>query len=902
LIVVYTQGLAFFMVSILSFSIENQTVAAILEPFSYTAIDQITQYWNSVQYNTLPVPVENLLLYNRIFWMCVGVLVLVGGCWIFSFNILKEKTKGKQKTKENPQNKSLARAIQIPTFTIQKPFRIKAIQLKTLSLFYFKSILLEPAFELQELSIWFFLIILIFYAAEIIWKEKNLKIDGIFDALPLSDFIDLAGKFIGLVFVYVLLLLILIASGLIFQILKGYYHFDWNVYFTGFFLEILPFLLLFTFVAFFFQIIANSKFTGHVLTLLFFILTMALGIFGLGHGLYKFGGIGLEKYSEMNGYGYFLKPYLWFKLYWFAFAMLLFVISVVFKVRGIETSFKTRWKLSKQRWTKPMISLSLGLSLIFIMTGIYIFYNTNFLNRYFSEKEQDEFRVAYEKTLKEYEYIVQPKIVEVFLKVDLYPKKRNYSVEGHYILENKSKQPIKEIHIQKRISDQVKLDYVEFGRATQLDPKEIKNGRTGGDGSKINFEIIISTEADQIAIAPGTLQKKWIEKERQFFHYKMEKPMVNFYSIVSARYEVLRDQWHSTIDSLDKNIDLEIYYHQGHEYNLDIMMNAMKKSFDYFNEHFSVYPYEQMRIMEYPRYTEFAQSFPGTVPYSEALGFMLDIDDEKDVDIPFFVTAHEVAHQWWGLHLVAANVKGKHMILESLAQYSALMVFKQEYSDEKVQQFLQLELDRYLQGRKRETKAEVPLDLVENEAHIYYSKGAINMYALQDYISEDSFNLALGRFIEDWNSIDGPLQKNNYPTTLDLLSYFKEVTPDTLQYLLTDLFETITIFENEAIQANYESLPNNQYKVELNIKAEKYQVDDAGLEISIPINDWIDIGVYARGANGKEELIYLEKHKILKTESTIEIILDRLPIRAGIDPLCKLIDKKIDNNLILFSN
>ena len=378
--------------------------------------------------------------------------------------------------------------------------------------------------------------------------------------------------------------------------------------------------------------------------------------------------------------------------------------------------------------------------------------------------------------------------------------------------------------------------------------------------------------------------------------------MVNFYSIVSARYEVLRDQWHSTIDSLDKNIDLEIYYHQGHEYNLDIMMNAMKKSFDYFNEHFSVYPYEQMRIMEYPRYTEFAQSFPGTVPYSEALGFMLDIDDEKDVDIPFFVTAHEVAHQWWGLHLVAANVKGKHMILESLAQYSALMVFKQEYSDEKVQQFLQLELDRYLQGRKRETKAEVPLDLVENEAHIYYSKGAINMYALQDYISEDSFNLALGRFIEDWNSIDGPLQKNNYPTTLDLLSYFKEVTPDTLQYLLTDLFETITIFENEAIQANYESLPNNQYKVELNIKAEKYQVDDAGLEISIPINDWIDIGVYARGANGKEELIYLEKHKILKTESTIEIILDRLPIRAGIDPLCKLIDKKIDNNLILFSN
>ena len=46
-----------------------------------------------------------------------------------------------------------------------------------------------------------------------------------------------------------------------------------------------------------------------------------------------------------------------------------------------------------------------------------------------------------------------------------------------------------------------------------------------------------------------------------------------------------------------------------------------------------------MRIMEFPRYAEFAQSFPGTVPYSEAIGFVLNIDDEKDVDMAFYVTS-----------------------------------------------------------------------------------------------------------------------------------------------------------------------------------------------------------------------------------------------------------------------
>ena len=194
--------------------------------------------------------------------------------------------------------------------------------------------------------------------------------------------------------------------------------------------------------------------------------------------------------------------------------------------------------------------------------------------------------------------------------------------------------------------------------------------------------------------------------------------MIDFYSIVSGRYEVLKGNWLSTNDSLTKSVDLEIYYHKAHNYNIDRMMQSMKLSFAYYSTNFSPYQYNQMRIVEFPRYAEFAQSFPGTVPFSEAIGFVLDIDDDKDVDMAFYITAHEMAHQWFGMQVEAANVQGQLMILETLSQYAAIMVLKQTYSEEKVNQFLELQSDRYIEGKRKGGLQEPSLALVENQDYI----------------------------------------------------------------------------------------------------------------------------------------------------------------------------------------
>ncbi len=109
-----------------------------------------------------------------------------------------------------------------------------------------------------------------------------------------------------------------------------------------------------------------------------------------------------------------------------------------------------------------------------------------------------------------------------------------------------------------------------------------------------------------------------------------------------------------------------MYYTPAHEFDVADMMDASKRGLDYYQQNFSPYQFAQYRIMEFPRYRQFAQSFPNTVPYSEGIGFISRLEKKKDIDFTYFVTAHELGHQWWGHQLIGGNVQGSNMMSETL--------------------------------------------------------------------------------------------------------------------------------------------------------------------------------------------------------------------------------------------
>ncbi len=403
------------------------------------------------------------------------------------------------------------------------------------------------------------------------------------------------------------------------------------------------------------------------------------------------------------------------------------------------------------------------------------------------------------------------------------------------------------------------------------------------DADYVSFDATISTSPDQIAIAPGLLVRQWTENGRHYFQYRTEKPILDFFNISSGRYQVRRDQW--------KDVALEIYYHPGHEYDLDAMVKGMKASLEYCSTNFGPYPHHVLRILEFPRYEEFAQSFPNTIPYSEGIGFIARVDpsDKEDVDYPFYVTAHEVAHQWWAHLVVPARVQGMAFVDETMAQYSALMVMKHSLPESQMKRFLKYELDRYLAGRTFERKRERPLMRVESQDYTYYRKGSVAMYALQDLIGEDRLNAALREYVDRVRGTGPP-----YQTARDLLAVFRKATPPEYSYVIEDLFETITLYDNRALTATATKLPSGAYEVHVHVTAKKMRGGDDGRETEVPMNDFIDGGA----VDDQGEISHLERRRVGSGPSDIVFQMPTQPAKAGLDPLYKLIDRTPDDNLV----
>jgi ABC-2 type transport system permease protein len=342
-------------------------------------------------------------------------------------------------------------------------------------------------------------------------------------------------------------------------------------------------------------------------------------------------------------------------------------------------------------------------------------------------------------------------------------------------------------------------------------------------------------------------------------------------------------------------VAIEIYHHPGHEYNVRRMADAIKKSLDYYTAHFGPYQHRQVRILEFPRYQSFAQSFPNTIPYSESVGFIARVaDPEQDIDYPFYVTAHEVAHQWWAHQVIGGNVQGAPLMSETLAQYSALMVMEKEYGRDHIRRFLEYELDMYLQGRAFERKKERPLLTMENQPYLHYNKGSLAMYLLRDHIGEERLNGALRAYL-DAVKFQGP----PYTSSLELYAYLRAATPDSVRYVLQDLFEHITLYDNRATEASYTRTADGRYEVTLRIETRKLRADSLGAEREAPMRDLVDVGVFARNERDGGELgepLYLGKHRLTAGARTVRVVVDSLPGRAGVDPYRKLIDRNGRDN------
>jgi ABC-2 type transport system permease protein len=306
-----------------------------------------------------------------------------------------------------------------------------------------------------------------------------------------------------------------------------------------------------------------------------------------------------------------------------------------------------------------------------------------------------------------------------------------------------------------------------------------------------------------------------------------------------------------------------------------------------------------MRILEFPRYSTFAQSFPNTVPFAESFGWVGDFSDPNDIDYVYMVTAHEVAHQWWGHQITPSATRGANQISESMAEYSSLMVMKKEYGVDAMQRFLKDELDKYLRSRANESKFEKTLMDNDNQDYVWYRKGGLIMYGLQDLIGEKNLNKAFKTYMEAARF----RPKAPFTTTLEWYDYMKAATPPELQYYLEDSFKKITLYSNKVTKAKYKKLANGTYEVTIDVESSKNYFDGNGKPLSKGDKpNLLEIAVFDSDTKNKQGMtiktpLVSKKVWVKPGKSTFTYTTKKLPVKAGIDPYNKMIDRIPDDNI-----
>jgi len=831
-------------------------------------------------------------------------------------------------------------------------------------------------------------LLIIFFSGELVWRERDARLAENVDATPVPEWVLFLGKFLGLTVVLVALMAVVMLVGVLRQVISGYHDFQIGQYLQILFgIQLLEFLL-FAALAFAVVAVVNQKYLGQLVALIAYVLMMFSGRLGIEHNLLVYGASPAWSFTDMRGFGPTLGPWLWFKLYWAAWALLLAIAARLLWVRGRESGFLTRLHIARHRFNPTTAAIAAMTVALIVALGGFIFYNTNVLNEYITDDELVERRAEYERRYGIYEGKPQPQRTATNLRIEIHPARRSATMRGSYRLVNRDAVPIDSIHLEPAFYVKTRVTFDRPARPVvadeklghsiyaldeplqpgdsltlnfdvQFEPRGFRNGGfrssgagmgivengtylTGGAlpvigyqplrelwsaedrrkhglprqvtlpapgdidpsvtaGAPATFEAIVGTDADQVAVAPGELRRTWTEArsagsgqaERRYFHYASDVPINGMDVFFSADYAVHRERWtHPSASSprlrsgqAGQAVDIQVFLHPRHKEHLERLLRSVRASLDYYSAQFGPYPYGFLQIVEQPgNFLGMGVDGSGVVTGGEGF-FMLDPEGDG-FDAMFEIVAHEIGHQWWGMQLKPAFAEGGGVISEGLAWYSTMQLVKNVKGREALRRLMSFMREP---NPWPQIRTGLPL-LRAMDPWANYRKGPYAMHALSEYVGEARVNGALRTLVEK--------KVSSLATTIDMYRELQAVTPDSLRPLLHDLFEVNSFWTFDTKRATTVPTETGDWQVTLQVEARKVVADSAGKEKEVPIDEWVEIGIFAPAEPGEVlgKPLYVHKHRVRPGTQTITVTVPRKPARGGIDPY-NLLDWEEGDNI-----
>lgn len=1001
------------------------STAAYLEPFGTIAYGLGVRYLTPIQANTQSLELTWLLISHRLVWLAASIAIVVVAVWRFRFADRGTSQRGADRQAARERKLAAVQPLIVARLPQSTPEHGMWHQLKVRTLLEMKLVFKSPAFWVLALvgsinllvtlplagrfydvppwprtfvlvetvrgaSALITLLMAIYFAGEVVWRERERRINEIIDTTAIPNWIFLISKLAGVAGVLIALSVgVVLVQSVAFQLVRGVSDVELGQWLAWFVAPSIFYVIHLSVLSIVAQAISPNKFVGWGIMLLYLVSTIVFAGMGLSHPLLSYAEA-TNPLSDMNGDDYGGATAWGLRFYWTGFAAVLVVIGHLMWRRGTAVTLAGQWRTVPARLHgMPLTALVLAVAVTTCM-GSYLYYNMNVANHYWASGDAEDARTArYEKAYARYLGRPEPTLTDVRLDVDLRPSRRWARYDGRYRFVNATTEPIELLHV--RIpAPTLRVESIQVPGATlvsddednlhriyrfaqplqpgdagtltfrtvqekrglyalpsnlqayEYDAQPAENGayltnfafapalgmsganflqgnkqrrkyglpagktaprlgdpaarnRNFASVDRVNTDVTVTTDADQTLVVTGARVSETVANGRRTARFVSPIPSLNFITIQSGRYA------HKSVDA-GRGVRASVYHHPEHAMNIDRMLNAMVDALDYYSDNFGPYQYDYARIIERPDYGGGANSAPGTVGYSEKVGFIMDFRDPNRLDFLAYLTAHELAHQYWFHQVMPADMQGAEVLTETLAQYSALMVMKKNYGSDQVRQFLKYEQDIYLQGRRMEAAEEQPLARVYRQGYIHYNKGSLVMYLLQDRLGEDRVNSVLRSLIERYRFKTAP-----YASSSDLVDGLLAIarTPSERE-LIRDLFYRITLYDLKVSQATVQKMPDGRYETVITVAAGKAYADGKGNERQAAFNEPLDIGVFSADPGdlgfSREKVLAMQRLPVRSGEQTIRVITATKPAYAGVDPYLTFIDRNTSDNVLMVTD
>ncbi len=297
-------------------------------------------------------------------------------------------------------------------------------------------------------------------------------------------------------------------------------------------------------------------------------------------------------------------------------------------------------------------------------------------------------------------------------------------------------------------------------------------------GRSFTLAMRVTAPSDLVVSAVGAKLHEARNGGRTMVTWGTSEPVAAI-SVIAGRYAVQR------------RAGVAVYHWPAHGQSVPVIVETLAAARKYYGAWFAPYPWPELRLAEFPDLQSQATSFPTSIAVSEGLGFLADT--LLHGGLPFAVTAHEAAHQWWGHMLAAGDGPGTGLLIEGMADYSTLLLAEQRYGAAARTAMAARFESQYL--RQRVTKSEQPLmDTREGspaDGAVLQKKGALAIWMLHQQLGPARMFSGLQRFIGDHRAT------RTFATLEEMLTTLRAESTDTAAFdrLVTQVFRSTALPE-----------------------------------------------------------------------------------------------------------